>query len=275
METDQTPAATPPAIEVKHTFKGTGMNLQCRGFQFKLGKTYTHEGSVKACNSGFHACENPLDVFSYYPPGLSRFFQTEQSGEVSIHGGDSKVASAFITLKAELLLPDFITAAYRWVLSKCSPATSNHATGDRSASSATGDRSASSATGYRSASSATGDQSASSATGDRSASSATGDRSASSATGYQSASSATGDRSASSATGYQSASSVSGKNSVAMNIGYHGKAKAAENGAIVLCNHDETGNLRHIRASKVGENGIKPDTFYILNGNNEFEEAQA
>ncbi|MGE5512444.1 MAG: hypothetical protein ACM31O_14445, partial [Bacteroidota bacterium] len=128
-------------------------------------------------------------------------------------------------------------------------------TGDRSASSATGDWSASSATGYRSASSATGDRSASSATGDRSASSATGDRSASSATGNRSASSATG------------------KNAVAMNIGFAGKARAGKGGAIVLCNHDDNYNIRHIRAAKVGENGIKPDVFYILNDAGEFEES--
>ena len=60
---------------------------------------------------------------------------------------------------------------------------------------------------------------------------------------------------------------------MAMSIGWYGKAKAAENGAIVVCNHDEQGNLRHIRASKVGENGIKPDTFYILNDKGGFEEA--
>jgi len=255
METDTTqagqttaPDTASPAPVTIHTFKGTDMNLQCRGFQFEVGKTYTHEGSVKACNSGFHACENPLDVFGYYSPGTSKFLQVEQSGEISLHVDDSKVASASISIKAELSLPDFITKAFNWVLSKCSPATSDHATG------------------YQSASSATGYQSASSATGDRSASSATGDRSASSATGDRSASSATGDR---------SASSVIGNNSVAMNIGIQGKSKAAENGAIVVCNHDEHGSLCHIRASKVGENGIKPDTFYILNDKGEFEEAQA
>jgi hypothetical protein len=256
METPTEAGQTTPTEIIKHTYKGTNMNLQCRGFQFEIGKTYTHEGPVNACNSGFHACENPLDVFRYYPPGFSRFFKTEQSGSIYTYDQeDSKIASASIALKAEILLPDFIKSAFDWVLSKCT-VTNNHATGDKSASSATG---------VRSASSATGDKSASSATGVRSASSATGYQSASSATGYRSASSATGDNSASSATGYQS---------VAMNIGFLGKAKASENGAIVVCNHDDQGNLRHIRASKVGDNGIKPNTFYILNDLGEFEEAQ-
>ena len=57
-----------------------------------------------------------------------------------------------------------------------------------------------------------------------------------------------------------------------MNIGRCGKAKAGEGGAIVLCEHDDDGNLIHIRASKVGQHGILPDTFYTLSGG-EFVEA--
>ena len=58
-----------------------------------------------------------------------------------------------------------------------------------------------------------------------------------------------------------------------MNIGLSGEACAGKDGAIVLCNHDDEGNIRFIRASKVGENGIKPDVFYTLNDNGEFVEA--
>jgi hypothetical protein len=49
-----------------------------------------------------------------------------------------------------------------------------------------------------------------------------------------------------------------------MNIGYEGRARAGKDGAIVLCAHNTDGTLRHIRASKVGENGIEPDVFYVL-----------
>lgn len=71
-------------------------------------------------------------------------------------------------------------------------------------------------------------------------------------------------------TGYQSASSATGKSAVAMNIGRYGKAMAGKDGAIVLRNHDDNGDIRHIRASKVGENGIKTDVFYVLNDAGEF-----
>ena len=57
-----------------------------------------------------------------------------------------------------------------------------------------------------------------------------------------------------------------------MNVGIQGKAMAGKDGAIVLCNHDSDFNIRHIRASKVGENGIKPDVWYSLDDAGQFVE---
>ncbi|HEP9692399.1 TPA: hypothetical protein VDV99_003306 [Pseudomonas aeruginosa] len=154
-------------------------------------------------------------------------------------------------------------------------------TGNRSAASNTGDYSAASNTGYQSAASNTGDysaasntgyQSAASNTGNRSAASNTGNRSAASNTGYQSAASNTGDYSAASNTGDYSAAEVSGKESVAASLGIEGRARASAGSAIVLCHRDDEGHLIHIRASKVGENGVKPDTWYQLSAEGEFVE---
>jgi hypothetical protein len=250
--------------EVVEAVKAFSLDWTCRGYQYEVGKTYEHDGEVQACHGGFHACENPLDTFAYYEPGRSRFAVVEMSGEFSRHADDSKIASGRIKIKAEIGIPEIVSRTIAWITARCTPADAKHAEGYRSASSATGYRSASSATGDSSASSATGYRSASSATGDRSASSATGNSSASSATGNSSASSATGNSSASSATGDRSASSVSGIAAVAMSIGRFGKARGSEGAAIVIVYHDDDGTLRHIFASKVGENGIKPDVFYTL-----------
>ena len=142
------------------TFKGTDLNLQCRGFQFEVGKTYEHDGKVKACSGGFHACEYPLDVFGYYPPGESRYFTVKQGGQIARHADDTKIASGRITFEAEIKLPDFIAAAVKWVIAQTTPAESNHADGYQSAASSTGYRSAASSTGYQSAASSTGYRSA-------------------------------------------------------------------------------------------------------------------
>ena len=68
---------------------------------------------------------------------------------------------------------------------------------------------------------------------------------------------------------------MNGAESVAASLGIQGRARAAAGGAIVLCYRDENdGRLIHIRASKVGENGIKPDTWYALDAQGEFVEPE-
>ena len=262
------------ATEVITSYKGFDKNMKCRDYQFEIGKTYTHEGDVEACESGFHACEYPLGVFSYYAPPCSVFCVVEQSGSLSRHDKDSKIASSSISIKASIDLPGLVAAAFEFVTKRCEHVKARHSKGDSSASSATGYSSASSATGYSSASSATGYRSASSATGDRSASIATGDSSASSATGNMSASSATGYMSASLTTGSYSTAEVVKPNShsVAIGAGFNNKARADEGCAIVLCYRNITGQLINIRASKVGDNGIKPNVWYLLDANGEFVE---
>lgn len=44
------------------TYKGFNKDMTCRGFQYEEGKEYKTDEAV-CCQSGFHACEMPLDVF--------------------------------------------------------------------------------------------------------------------------------------------------------------------------------------------------------------------
>ncbi|EJN3106382.1 hypothetical protein NUK70_003090 [Salmonella enterica] len=240
------------------TFKGFNKNLKCRDFQFEIGKTFHHDGKVEACGSGFHACECPFDVFSYYPPAESRYAETISFGVIDREEeGDTKIASASITIKSELTLPQFIQRGIEWIWSKIDKSLEQQIM-----------------TGYRSAATNTGDWSAATNTGNRSAATNTGDWSAATNTGNRSAATNTGDWSAATNTGDWSAAEVSGSQSVAASLGIEGKARASEGGAIVLCYRDEDGELIHIRASKVGENGIMPDIWYQLNEDGEFVECE-
>ncbi|EEF1638304.1 hypothetical protein DAF14_19525 [Salmonella enterica subsp. enterica serovar Rissen] len=245
------------------TFKGFNKDLKCRDFQFEIGKTFHHDGKVEACGSGFHACECPFDVFSYYSPADSRFAETISFGITNREeDGDTKIASASITIKAELTLPQFIQRGIEWIWSKIDKSLEQQIMcGNRSAATNTGDWSAATNTGNCSAATNTGNCSAATNTGNCSAATNTGNRSAATNTGDWSAATNTGD---------WSAAEVSGSQSVAAAFGIEGKARASEGGAIVLCYRNEDGELIHIRASKVGENGIMPNTWYQLNEDGEF-----
>ncbi len=247
--------------EVVTAYKGFKQDLTCRGYQFEIGGTYKHEGEVEACASGFHSCEYPLDVFGYYAPGESRFAIVKASGQLSRHDDDSKIASATLVVEAEISMPTMISRALDWIMSKVDKSVEQTVVGETASN-----------TGNRSAASNTGDYSAASNTGDYSAASNTGYQSAASNTGYQSAALNTGNRSAASNTGDYSAAEVSGKESVAASLGIEGRARASAGSAIVLCHRDDEGRLIHIRASKVGENGVEPDTWYQLNAEGEFVE---
>ena len=239
-------------------FKGFNKDLTCRGYQYEEGKEF-HTERAECCDTGFHACEYPLDCFGYYDPAHSVYHEVELSGEMDKSGDNTKVCATDIKIGARLSIAGLVKMAIDFTMSKVNKeagsderhgfasATGDYgassATGDCGASSATGNCGASSATGYKGASSATGNcgassatgyKGASSATGDYGASSATGDCGASSATGDCGASSATGNCGASSATGYKGASSVSDPTGVAVAWGHEARAKGCKGAHLIL-----------------------------------------
>ena len=230
-------------------FKGFNKDLTCRGYQYEEGKEF-HTERAECCDTGFHACEYPLDCFGYYDPAHSVFHEVELSGEMDKSNDNTKVCATDIKIGARLSIAGLVKMAIDFTMSKVNKeagsderhgfasATGDYgassATGYKGASSATGDYGASSATGDYGASSATGNYGASSATGDYGASSATGYKGASSATGYKGASSATGNCGASSATGYKGASSVSDPTGVAVAWGHEARAKGCKGAHLIL-----------------------------------------
>ena len=235
--------------EVIKSYKGFNKDMTCRGFQYEEGKEYEEE-TADVCNSGFHACEHPLDCLGYYSPNESVYHEVEQSGEFDRGEDDSKVASTKIKVGVRLDVAGLVKAAIDFTMSRVK----KEARSDE-------DCGASSATGYCGASSATGDYGASSATGDYGASSATGNCGASSATGYK------------------GASSANDSESVAVAWGYKGKAMGVIGSHIVLAEWKYIGSKeddRYDRAEqeawefvgakmfRVDGEKVKPDTWYRL-----------
>ncbi|OJF89602.1 hypothetical protein AX761_24325 [Rhizobium sp. 58] len=219
-------------VKVVVAIKGFDKGLSCRGFQFEVGKTFKHEGKVEVCSSGFHAIEgHPLEVLNYYAPGLSVFHEVELSGPLSRSSEDSKIASAEITIKAELKIPELVSRSVKWVMDR--------ATYDQGAATATDYQGVATATGYRGVASATGYQGVATATGDQGAASATGSRGVATATGNQGAASATDYRGVAFATDYRGVASAAGYRGVATATGNQGAASAAGDRGVASATGDQ------------------------------------
>ena len=102
-------------------YKGFDKNLKCRDFQYEVGKEYEIDGGIECCRHGFHACENPLEVWDHYEMIGSRFAQVEQSGTIDREASSTKVCSSHIKIKAELKLADIINLGVEWLKDITSP----------------------------------------------------------------------------------------------------------------------------------------------------------
>ena len=203
-------------------YKGFKKDMTCRDFQFEEGKEYIHDGEVKVCEGGFHACERPLDCFDYYSPAESVYHEVELGDDISKSSEDTKVAAKKIKIGARLDIAGLIKAQFEYVKDH-----TNSDCADPKAASA----------GYKGAASV----------GENGAASAGSWGTASA--GYKGAASA-GYKGAASA-GYKGAASV-GENGAASagswgtaSAGYKGAASAGSWGAAVSRG-----------TSEVGENGI-------------------
>ena len=127
-------------------YKGFDKDFKCRGFQYEVGKEYETD-AAKVCETGFHSCLYPLDVFNYYPPNTSRYCEVDVSGKNSRAKDDSKVATTKIKIGAEIGVAGLVKAAIEYTKERATEVKGASATGDQGAASATGYLGAASATG--------------------------------------------------------------------------------------------------------------------------------
>jgi len=261
---------TKPAAEVAEptevvvSYKGFDMNWKCRDMQYAVGETFEHKGTVAACSGGLHACEDPLHVFRYYRPANSKFAVVEQSGTLSRHDEDSKVASSRLTVKAELSLAGLIKAGIEYRLKKCKPSGGAVATEKNESSTARGNSGAATASGNSGAATASGDYGAATASGYYGAATASGN---------YGAATASGDSGAATASGYSGAATADNAKASACAPGRNGKAKGIAGAALFFTYRDDDWNIVHAKAAIVGRDGIEADVFYRLDSAGNFVRA--
>ena len=145
-------------------YKGFDKDLKCRGFQYEIGKEY-EEDAADICHKGFHACENPMDVFGYYNPADSRYCEVDLDTNEQTEE-DSKRVGKKIKIETEIGLSGLIQAGVKFILEKVDFKSAKESnTGNWSAATNTGDRSAATNTGNWSAATVEGAESIAVVTG--------------------------------------------------------------------------------------------------------------
>lgn len=217
-------------------YKGFNKDMTCRGFQYEIGKEYETD-AADLCRIGFHACENPLDCFSHYAPGNSRYCEVEIEDNGQRSSEDSKVVGKKIKIGAELSTEQICKLHFEYVRSRCDPAKTN----------AAGDRESASAGWYGSASAGDG------------GSASAGERGSASA----------GDYGVSASRG----SSSAGENGVAAARGKHAKVRGGIGSVLVVCvEKKDSYDIAEWKAAVVDGERIRPDAWYTVE-NGEFREA--
>ena len=217
-------------------YKAMDKNMQCRGKQYEVGKTY-HEDKADCCHAGMHACENPLDVLHYYPLRDSpRFFEVECGGNVDKSREDSKLACTELTVKGEVNFAGLVKATVNAVF--------NRVKGKEPFSS-----------------------------GDSSTAGSSGDCSTAGSSGNYSTAGSSGSYSTAAATGAYCRAKADGKDSIAVVNGARGKACGALGCYLVLTEYDDDGHMICAKMARVDGSAIKENVYYTLK-NGEFVEVK-
>jgi len=225
-------------------YKGFNDKLQCspngKPFQYEVGKTYTHQGTISLCNQGLHFVEHPLGAWSYYKPlDGSRFALVEADGVSDETRDDTKRVAQSLTIKAEVKIPALLKAAVEFVFSKVKSSPTKSAT--------------------------TGDSAHSATTGNDAHSATTGNSAHSATTGCSAHSATTGDSAHSATTGNYAHSAVAGKECIAASLGFEGQAKGIKGNWLVLAEWKD-GKIKSMGIAIVDGKKINADTFYALKG---------
>ena len=218
-------------------YKGFDKEMKCRGFQYESGKEYETE-KAELCKTGFHACEAPLNVFDYYPPGEgSRYCEVDLEGVTDEREDDTKICGTKISVGAEIGIRGLIKAHFDYVREKV---TESVAKGDSEAV-AVGNEKAATA-GYMGAATA----------------------------GYMGAATA-GDRGAATSRGR----SRTGENGFAIARGNGVKASGGINAILVLAEEEEESyQIKFWKAFVIDGKKYKPGVWYTLDDYGEVVEAE-
>ena len=266
------------------SYKGFDENMQCRGFQYEVGKEYEMDGDIKCCERGFHACESPLEVWDHYDMLASRFAKVEQSGKIDKEENSTKVCSSKIKISAELKLADIIKLGVEWIKDVTSPSKVK-ATGelnDNGGDSAqigssgysaqigsSGDSAQIGSSGYSAKIGSSGYSAKIGSSGDSAKIGSSGYSAQIGSSGYSAQIGSSGDSAKIGSSGYSAKIDSTGEDSVIMCAGNKSKAKAKVGSWITLAEWKWSDEKKRdvpvcVKTEYVDGENIKADTWYQL-----------
>ena len=252
--------------DIVHSYKGFDKDLKCRGFQYEVGGEYETNWAV-VCDTGFHACTVPLDVFSHYAPGTSRYCEVEQSGTISKETKGSKVASTKIKVGAEIGVPGLVKAQVEWVKEICKNSPEHMNDADKGHAVSQGNWGHAVSQGNLGHAVSQGNRGHAVSQGQEGHAAAQGEDGHAAAQGNWGHAAAQGNWGHAAAQGYKGHAEVKGNHSIAAAFGVEGKVKACQGGWIVAAEWKDTATgfeLIGVLSAKVDGDTIKADTWYMV-----------
>ena len=251
-------------------YKGFDKDFKCRGFQYEVGKEYEEDGAI-CCEKGFHACENPIDVWGYYDILDSRFAIVEQYDIIDKE--DNKTCSSKIKIKAELKFADFVKLCVDAVVDKCKLNSKNDNGGYSARIGSSGNYAQIGSSGYSAQIGSSGDYAQIGSSGDcaRIGSSgndaqigSSGDCARIGSSGYSAQIGSSGDCAQIGSSGNDAQIKSEGQGAVIMCAGTNSKARAKKGSWITLAEYDDNRKPVCVKTEQVDGERIKEDTWYQL-----------
>lgn len=250
-------------------YKGFNKDMTCRGFQYEEGRTYETD-EVKCCETGFHACKDPLNCFRYYLPRTSEYHEVECEGEIDDCEDDTKFACTKIKIGKKLSIFDIVNESFKVrkknFSDKFEAGKVSNSTKPYGIAHIFGYKSISCSTGAYGISSSVGSCSCSASTSSRGISVVEGEGGISSTTGSEGIADLKGKFGISCTTGICGSACVENANCIAVSWGVGGRAKGVLGSYLVLADWEGSfnGDLNNAQIVKVDGEKIKADTWYTM-----------
>ena len=237
-------------IEKVTGYKAFNKGMKCRDFQYKVGETYTTDKPIELCETGFHFCQNPLDVLGYYDlvdgdANLTEFARVESTGEVRT--GNDKSVTNKITIKSKLTLPAFIKASVEFAWEKCSENDAKDID--------TGDYNQLATSGHSSQLATSGDSSQLATSGHSSQLATSGRYNRLATSGHSSQLATSGD---------YSRLAIKGKHSVGAAIGRNSSIKGVKGTWITLAEYNDKYEVSNVMSAQIDGKILKANVYYQL-----------